>query len=85
MLLLHPSYLVATAVLGGWRVSVVSQESGDRETYQNMERLWGSALYVAMVMGHKLLATAYYVANIRATIALGDPIYYSKSNWGPGR
>ncbi|CAM9961592.1 unnamed protein product [Chrysoparadoxa australica] len=71
--LINTVYVFYTAALHSYRVGRISQES-DIEVWE----VWDWKVYAAFSIVHKVLATFFYVANIRAAFKLGDPLFYSK-------
>jgi hypothetical protein len=73
-LALHPFYLLYTILLSMYRVQ--SMQTGTL-----LNEIWDLPAYTPLSVIHKVIAAVYYVANLRAAIALGAPIYYSKDAW----
>ena len=71
----HPVYVVFTGALGIWRMTII----GDGVT--SVMVLWRRRSYAAVSVVHKLVAIAYYLLNMRATLRLGRPLYYQREYW----
>jgi len=75
VLFLHPFYITYTLLLGGYRVSEMHTNG------VTISELWDLPYFIPLSVVHKIVAAAYYVANLRSTIKLGSPLYYNKDAW----
>lgn len=74
VLLIQPLYLAMTLVMGSFRV----RHFGNGDT---LYQVWNNTNYIQLSTAQKVIAVFYYLLNVRATIKLGDPIYYNKHTW----
>mmetsp|Transcript_22505 Transcript_22505/g.37603 ORF Transcript_22505/g.37603 Transcript_22505/m.37603 type:complete len:183 (-) Transcript_22505:609-1157(-) len=74
VLLLHPLYMALTIAVGAYRVRRLSASD-------TLSTLWVDDTFITMSFIQKIVAIPYYIANVRATIKLEDPIYFNKQAW----
>jgi hypothetical protein len=74
VLIFHPIYLALTLALGGYRVRLLT---GGRA----LDSLWDINSFVVLSHIQKIVAIPYYLLNIRATMKLSAPIYFTKDAW----
>jgi Transmembrane protein 138 len=74
VLIFHPIYVALTLACGLYRVNRFS--SGEV-----LSVIWRDQKFVGLSCIQKIVAIPYYVLNIRATIKLGDPVYFDKDAW----
>eukprot|EP01032_Pedospumella_encystans_P038474 gene38474-43589_t len=74
VLLVHPIYMALTIGVGAYRVRHLSGTG-------TLDKLWKNDTFIAISFIQKLVAIPYYIANVRATIKLEDPMYFNKAAW----
>ena len=74
VLLMQPIYIMITLLAGAFRVRRL--QYGD-----TFLKLWRNQTFIQLSSAQKVIAIPYYLLNLRATIKLGDPVYYDKDTW----
>jgi hypothetical protein len=77
VLFFHPLYVTWSVVLGFYRINEMRKDT-------QMYELWslgGLPYFIPLSVGHKIVASFFYLLNIRAAIRLGSTFYYSKDAW----
>mmetsp|Transcript_17074 Transcript_17074/g.35159 ORF Transcript_17074/g.35159 Transcript_17074/m.35159 type:complete len:202 (+) Transcript_17074:57-662(+) len=74
VLLIHPFYIAYTMFIGGYRVNEMHKDT-------TIITLWELPYFIPLSIVHKIVASIYYIANLRSTIKLGSPLYYNKDAW----
>ena len=74
VLFLHPIYIALTLITGIYRVK-------QYDTGKLLYDLWTNPTFIALSYVQKFCSIPYYILNIRASMKLGDPIYFDNKAW----
>lgn len=74
VLIIQPIYMSLTLGAGMYRVRQFEQG-------KTLNELWKNSRYRGISMFQKIIAIVYYLLNLRATMKLGNPIFYNKQAW----